>query len=224
MSYKTKEVQRDSAASQASARKEIKRLLEGTLDLAFDYGLDTIELVFLLREVSIWQAVKRQSQPGVRVSISRIAAVTGISRGEISSLLNSGSIAKSKAPSHESVLNRILRAWRSDPGFLSRRRPKPLKLFGKAASFESLVRMYGRGLPVRAILDELLSVEAIEILASQEVVLKKPFATNERTTRKPLQLLQGQIIELFAKDMIDECAIKAATNLRSRRKNFKRVR
>jgi Family of unknown function (DUF6502) len=224
MSYKTKEVQLDPIASQASVRKEIKRLLEGTLDLAFDYGLDTIELGFLLREVSIRQAVKRQLRPGVRVSISRIAVVTGISRGEISSLINSGSIAKSKAASQESVLNRILRAWRSDPSFLSRRRPKPLTLFGKAASFESLVKKYGRGLPIRAILDELMSVEAIEVLASQVVVQKKPFATKERTTRKPLQLLLEQIVEPFANDTIDESAIKKTTNSRSRRKNFKRGR
>jgi Family of unknown function (DUF6502) len=193
------------------------------LDLAFDCGLDTIELISLLREVSIQRAVKRQSRPGERISISRISAVTGISRGEISGLINSKSRAKSKTTSHESVLNRILRGWRSDARFLIRRRPKSLALFGRAASFEALAKTYGRGLPIRAILDELICVGAIEVSSSRMVLLKKDFAIHDCTAHKDIQALLAQIIELFIEVSGARYNLEAKIDSDQRRRNFKRV-
>ena len=194
------------------------------MDLAFDCGLDSIELIALLREVSIQRAVKRQSRPGQRVSISRISAVTGISRAEISALLKAKSKIKSHAASHESVLNRVLRGWRSDARFLMRRRPKSLELFGRAASFELLVKTYGRGLPIRAILDELISVGAIEVPASRIVVLKKPFAVHDRAAHKDIQALLGQIVELFIEVSGDRHMLETKMDSGQRRRNFKRAR
>lgn len=193
------------------------------MDLAFDCGLDTIELISLLREVSIQRAVKRQSRPGARISISRISAVTGISRGEISGLLNYKSRAKSKTNSHESVLNRILGGWRSDARFSIRRRPKPLALFGRAASFEALIKTYGRGLPIRAILDELICVGAIEVSSSRMVLLKKDFAIHDCAAHKDIQAILGQIIELFIGVSGARYNLKAKTDSGKQRRNFKRV-
>ena len=193
------------------------------MDLAFDCGLDTIELISLLREVSIQRAVKRQSRPGERISIARISAVTGISRGEISGLINSKSRAKSKAIFHESALNRVLSGWRSDARFLIRHRPKPLALFGRAASFEALVKTYGRGLPIRAILDELICVGAIEVSSSRMVVLKKDFATHDCAAHKDIQALLGRIVELFIEVSGARYNMEAKTYSGQRRRNFKRV-
>jgi hypothetical protein len=189
-------------------------------DFTFDCGLNTIELVSLLREASIRIAVKRQLQPGERISISRISAVTGISRAEISKLLKSGSSRKSKV--RENVLNKILGAWSSDARFSTRRRPKALKLFGRGASFESLVKLHGRGLPIRAIFDELICREAIELLPSQTVVLKKALAVQGRVLRKDPEALGAKFSKVFRDSWVQD-ASEPRRYPPLRRRNLKRV-
>jgi hypothetical protein len=202
-------------------RKEITRLLKAVVNLAFDFGLDSIELISILREESIRRAVERQSVQGGRVSISRLSAVTGISRAEISALINSKARANSKKSRQENVLNRILKAWRCDDRFLLRRRPKSLDLFGKAASFDLLVKTYGRGLPTRALFDELLSVGAITVCSSGKVVLKKSFAGHDRAARSDIQASMGKIIELLVELSGDPITSEVKTDS-GRRRNFKR--
>lgn len=213
----------DAVTIQVSARKIVEQLLDGLLDLTFDCGLDTIELMSTLRRVSISLAVKRQLRTGERLSISRVSAVTGISRAEISNLLKSEARTESKNNPNESVLNRILSAWRMDVRFLAGRRPKALKLFGRGASFESLAKLYGRGLPIRAIFDELISIGAIELLPSQIVVLKKPFAVGESVTRKNIEALRAKVIELFGHGPRDQISLEGRTGSYQRRRNLKRV-
>jgi hypothetical protein len=49
-------------------------------------------------------------------------------------------------------------------------------LYGRSATFDALARKYGRGLPTRALLDELLRAGAIELLPNQKVRAKAPVA------------------------------------------------
>jgi hypothetical protein len=216
-----KRVERSEAINfQISAENAFKRVLELLSDLTFDCGLDTVELVSLLRQASVQIAVRRQLQSGERVSISRISAVTGISRAEISRLLKSGSDDKSRA--RESVLNKILGAWHNDARFATRRRPKALKLYGRGASFESLVKLHGRGLPIRAIFDELMNRGAIELLPSQTIVLKKPFAAHGRVTRKDLEALGERVNDIF-RGSWGENASNAMEDSPRKRRNLKRI-
>lgn len=212
----------DAVDLQISARNAIKEVLGVLAELAFDCGLDTIELISLLREVSIRRAARRQLCLGDRVSVSRISAVTGISRGEISLLLKPGSSTKSSTVPHENLISKILRAWHSDPKFQTRRRPRALKLYGRGATFESLVSIYGRGLPARAILDELISLEAIKLLPSQLVVPSKPLAIHKRVVRKDMQALRAGIIDLVRPRVADQLDLEPKITSPQRRRNFKR--
>jgi hypothetical protein len=47
-----------------------------------------------------------------------------------------------------------------------------LPIFGKRRSFEQLVALCGRGIPVRAMLDELTQLDAVERLPDQRVKAK----------------------------------------------------
>ena len=47
-----------------------------------------------------------------------------------------------------------------------------LPIFGKRRSFEQLVALCGRGIPVRAMLDELTQIDAVERLPDQRVKAK----------------------------------------------------
>lgn len=155
----------------------------------------------ILRTTAVQSAALRQLEDSARVNISGIAAITGIPRREVSRILNAGGnlVVESKER-HQNIANRILSAWHQDPRFLTAgRRPRHLKLFGNGRTFESLTRIYGQGIPVRAMVDELRRVGAIELLvSSQKIFVKKPLAINPRITRKTIKDLAAGVDGLFS--------------------------
>jgi hypothetical protein len=58
--------------------------------------------------------------------------------------------------------------------------PKALKVYGRGPTFESLVKAYGRGIPIRAFFDELTRVGAIEMRASKEIIPRKTWEIGRR--------------------------------------------
>ena len=124
-----------------------------------------------MRQAAVRSVAARQLEVSRRINISGIAATTGIPRAEISRIL------KLSATPHEDPLdrqqkstNRILAAWHEVPKFTnSNGQPADLRLYGRGATFESLVRSHGRGIPTRAVLDELLRARAVEVLPSQKI-------------------------------------------------------
>jgi hypothetical protein len=68
---------------------------------------------------------------------------------------------------------RTLSGWFSDPRFLNTLgEPAILPIFGSRRSFEKLVSKYGAGIPVRAMLDELVQIGAAECISDQRVKVK----------------------------------------------------
>ena len=143
----------------------------------------------LLRKAAVQSAAARQLANSGRINVSGISALTGIPRAEVSRILNSrGYVTPGETQVRQNITSRVLSAWHRDPDYLTAdRRARNLKIFGGGSTFESLVRAYGRGIPVRAILDELKRVGAIQIMTStQEILPKMPLAIHSRLTRKKI--------------------------------------
>lgn len=164
----------DAAHVRLVAKDALRQILEPLAGFVLDSGLSTGEFHNLFREAAVRSAASKQRKTADRVNISGIAATTGIPRAEISRIL------KSKIPTGDPIrntaqqsTNRILAGWHSDPKFTTAGgQPSDLKLFGRSATFDALAKKYGRGLPTRALLDELLRAGAIELLPNQKVRAK----------------------------------------------------
>jgi hypothetical protein len=167
-----------------AARDVLRKLFEPLSRLAFDCGLSVNELNSMLRETAVRSAAGRQLEDERRINISGIAATTGISRGEISRILKNGQIATDRVGNgRQNPINRILAAWHNDTKFLTaNRHPAELDLYGRGSTFESLVRRHGRGIPVRAIFDELTRIGAVKLSASQKISPKMSVAVDRRIT------------------------------------------
>jgi Family of unknown function (DUF6502) len=188
------------AAIQEAARKSLAKLLRPLCAFVFDCGLSISEVNLILRTAAVQSAAVRQLENSNRVNISGIAALTGISRGEVSRILNSGeSVTTGTMQGRQNITSRILSAWHCDPDYLTAgRRPRDLKIFGGGPTFESLVRTYGQGIPIRAILDELKRVGAIQSVASSQRILPKmPLAINSGITHKKIRDLDATTEDLF---------------------------
>jgi len=187
-------------AIQEVARKSLTKWLRSLSTFASDCGLSISEVNLILRTAAVQGAAARQLENSNRVNISGISALTGIPRGEVSRILNSsGNLTTRVIQGRQNITSRILSAWHCDPHYLTAsRRPRNLKIFGGRPTFESLVRTYGQGIPIRAILDELKRVGAIQLLtSSQKILPKMPLAINPRITYKKIRDLDATTDNLF---------------------------
>lgn len=154
----------------------------------------------MLRTAAVQRAAERQLEYTNRINISGIAAITGIPRGDISRILKSNGILTIGAMQvRQNISSKILNAWHSDPDYLTLAgRPRDLKIFGGGRTFESLVKTYGQGIPIRAILDELKRGGAIQLLtSSQKIRPKMSLAINPRITLKKIRDFEAATESLF---------------------------
>jgi hypothetical protein len=93
-----------------------------------------------------------------RVSASRIAAATGLTRAETAELLATSCAGLRPETSRLQRCTRVINGWMSDSDFLeSDGSPRQLPFAGERNSFQDLARLYSGDIPPRAMLDELLS-------------------------------------------------------------------
>lgn len=95
-----------------------------------------------------------------KVNHSRVAAQTGLTRGDVTRLLRSDILHAACAD--RAPLARVVDGWRTDRRFQNRNgQPKALKISGSGLSFRSLVTKYGGDIPHRAVLHELQRIDAV---------------------------------------------------------------
>jgi hypothetical protein len=150
----------------------LERVLDPLLELLFDAGVTVHELNQIARNRAVRIATRRVIKESGRESKSRVAIMTGLPRSEVTRILGaSDSVPKSKPDQHPA--RRVLAAWHDNPRFLAPNGdPAVLPIFGKRRSFERLVERYGASIPVRAMLDELVQLDAVEQLEDQTVRAK----------------------------------------------------
>jgi Family of unknown function (DUF6502) len=150
----------------------LKRVIDPLVDLMFDTGITVQEFSRLVKEVAVRSAAARISRESGRNSNSRVAIVTGLARAEVARIL------EANEPSFNSLggqhpARRVLAAWHDNQRFLATNGdPAVLPIFGRRKSFEQLVAAHSGGIPVRAMLDQLTQISAVEILSGQRVKVK----------------------------------------------------
>jgi len=182
------------------ARRALLQLLEPLAGFVIDAGLSTNELHSILRQAAVRSVATRQLEVSRRINISGIAATTGIPRAEISRILKSSEKpAEQPVDRQQQSTNRILAAWYEEPRFTnSNGQPADLKLYGRGATFESLVRTHGRGIPTRAVLDELIRTRAVEVLSSQKIRAKASVAVDRGISPQVIKVFGDRATELLS--------------------------
>lgn len=165
----------------------LQRIVDHLVILMFDSGVTVQELSHLIKDRAVRIATNRIARELGRNNNSRVAIVTGLSRFEVRKILETAHAIPSQ-PNSESAARRVLGGWFDDPRFLSKSGdPAVLPIFGRGRSFERLVSLYAAGLPVRAMLDELVKIDAIEccerqiVRAKSRVPILKGITTNAVT-------------------------------------------
>lgn len=181
------------------AKKALSQLFEPLSGFVIDAGLSTNELYSILREAAVRSVAARQLEVTHRVNISGIAATTGIPRGEISRILRLSARTTAPQADRQKSTNRILAAWHQEPRFTDANgQPADLKLYGRGNTFEYLVKRHGRGSPTRAVLDELVRSDAVEVLSSQKIRAKTTFAVDRGISQQAIKAFGDRATELLS--------------------------
>jgi hypothetical protein len=182
-----------------AARKALSSLLEPLAGFVLDSGLSARELNVLFRTAVVKYVAARQIEKTSRINISGIAASTGIPRPDITRILTSDALTQPhEIDFGDHTTNRILTIWHEDPQFTtSNGQPAELRIFGRGATFEALARIHGRGLPMRAMLDELVRIGAVELLPSQKVRAKTSVAIDRGTSPRAIKAFGDRASDLL---------------------------
>lgn len=165
-------------------RRETEAALERILgrlgSFAVSNGLSVSQLEQFLRSATVRQIMKSVDHDSTSKSVSRISALTGLSRTAVSEIMRSGAHTKPVIQLREKYTNRVLAAWHRDPKYIDRDGlPRSIPIYGRGNSFERLTRIHGGGIPVRAMLDELLRISAVKALPNQHVKAVKLVAVSQ---------------------------------------------
>ncbi len=181
------------------ASRALAQLLEPLAGFVFDSGLSIREFHSILRTAAVRSVAARQLETSRRVNISGISASTGISRAEISKILKAEPKCSERSfDRHQQSTSRILSVWQQDPKFTTPNgHPADLKIYGRGPTFESLVKLYGRGIPTRAMLDELARTRAIELRPLQTIRLKTAVAVEKGMTPQVIKAFGDRVTELM---------------------------
>lgn len=183
----------------ALARSALLHIFEPLTDFVIDAGLSTSDLYLILRHAAVRRVASRQLEVSRRINISGIAATTGIPRSEISRILKSTDKKNERLiDSRQQSTNRILAAWHEEPKFTTPNgEPSDLKIYGRGPTFELLVKRYGRGIPTRAVLDELVRAHAVDLLPSQKIRARTPLAIHSGISPHMIRTFGDRAAELI---------------------------
>jgi uncharacterized protein DUF6502 len=149
----------------------LRHVVDALLELMFDAGITVQQFNYLVRDRSVRAASRRVLKETGRISKSRVSIITGLPRSEVTKISSEDDYVRTKQG--QPAARRVLAAWFENPSFLAPNgEPATLSIFGKKRSFEKLVSAHGGGIPVRAMLDELTQLDAVERVGNDHLRAK----------------------------------------------------
>jgi hypothetical protein len=149
-------------------------------------GISFREFGEVVKEVFVAVCARDLALPDRPPTYARIAIVSGLTRGEVASIVRDDELRRRVADSNASRAARLLEAWHTETRYLGPYGfPRDLQIDGAdpAGTFSELVQDYGGGLTPREMLNELLRVNAARLMESGEVVrvLKRTYIPKDMT-------------------------------------------
>jgi len=140
----------------------LAKLLRPLVRILLRYGVSFGDFAEIARWVYVDVADKDFSIKSRKQSISRISVITGLNRKDVTRLKQIN-IHQDQDPSPGfNRAGRVISGWVRDKAYNDKDGcPAVLPLEGEGQSFTALVKQYSGDMPVRAVLDELLRIEAV---------------------------------------------------------------
>ncbi len=134
------------------------------------YGFARVNRLTKIAYVEAARSIETKS--GGKLNMARIAALTGLTRTDVSQILRDTRASKRLESEPINRAIRVANGWTKDKRFRSRDgSPKPLQFDGGAASYTRLVKYYSGDIPPRAMLSEMERLGLVELGPGKSIVL-----------------------------------------------------
>ena len=149
----------------------IYAILRSLIGLMFRNGLSFGEFSELAKKAYVKEVEKELLKSGEKTTTSKIAIITGLNRKEVAAIRKEAPLNVGISRQHNRGV-RVISGWLNDSSFCDKEgNTKILKINGKESSFEALVSKYSGDMPYRAMLNELIRTEAVEVIDETKVAL-----------------------------------------------------
>ncbi len=177
----------------------IYRILRPLAKLLLKHGVPYGVFADISRHAYVDVATKEFAIPGRKQSVSRVSVLTGINRKDIAKFRQRSHPFKIDETNQFNRASRVVNAWIRDPRYLDQQgNPKPLPLNAEEASFSELVKSYSGDVPVRALLDELLRINAVRVESDNIVSLLAQGYIPQDDTSENLQIFADTASDLLS--------------------------
>jgi len=150
----------------------VNRILRPLVLILLRHGVSYGTFAELTKWVYVDVAMREFGIPGRKPSTSRVSILTGLSRKEVMRVRGLPRPTDQESAERYNRAVRVITAWRQEADFRDEKgEPVLLPLSGGAKTFSELVRRFSGDVPVRAMLDELKRVDAVNELEDGRIKL-----------------------------------------------------
>ncbi len=175
------------------------RILAGLMRILYRKGIAFGEFTQLVKQAYVDVVAQELAKTGERVTTTRIAVITGLTRKDVAQLREEGQADTSQRFSR--VL-RVMNGWLNDSQFTDASSGQPaLLVFRETAgqgSFETLVQRYSGDMSCFAMLDEMKRIHLVEEQADGRIRLLGPVYIPQGDDSGTMQLLGEDVSLLIA--------------------------
>jgi len=177
----------------------VLRLLRPLVRILLRNGVSYSTFSDFVKWIYVDVASKEFGIEGRKQSTSRVSVITGLSRKEVMRVRQLARPDDRASTEKYNRAARVIAAWRRDRNFLDAEgKPAPLLMAGPDASFSQLVKRFSGDVPVRATLDELIRVGAVERLEDGRVSLLTRTYIPESSDADKLHILGTDVAHLIS--------------------------
>lgn len=200
-----------------SLSSAVLRLLRPLVRILLRNGMSYGTFSDLAKWIYVDVATKEFVIEGKKQSTSRVAVLTGLSRKEVKRMQGIKRPDDSAQDEKYNRAARIIAAWRREPEFQDADgEPSVLSISGPWSTFSDIVRRFSGDMPVRAVLDELLRIGAVEQLDNGNIALVKKAYIPENSEAEKINILGTDVRHLIG--TIDNNLNLVSTEVRFQRK------
>jgi hypothetical protein len=196
--------------------RAVLKLLRPLVRILLRYGVPYGVLAELARQVYVDVAWREFAPQGSRQTISRVSALTGMTRKEVKRLVDMEGTGVTPDQARYSRAIRVISGWSHDRDFNDRAgKPAVLPVDGGRKSFAMLVRKYSGDIPVRAMLNTLIEAGSVSVHDDQVRLVRNAYVPARDVSEK-IEILGRDVAELMS--TIDHNLAAAPDELRFQRK------
>ena len=200
-----------------SLSSAVLRLLRPLDRIMLKNGISYGTFADLARWIYVDVAMREFTIKGRKQSTSRVAVLTGLSRKEVKRMQGIPRPDVSHQDERYNRAARIIAAWRREPEYQDADgEPSPLTVSGPWNTFSDIVRRFSGDMPVRAVLDELLRIGAVQQLDNGNIALVKKAYIPVKSEADKIHILGTDVGHLIG--TIDNNLNPACTEVRFQRK------